>query len=134
MKTYIVHITNRVHSLVQIPYYECKWASKEKAKECFDFSKEDFLENRCHPDWWEIDIDEAEDFEADISDYRDYFHLYIYEAETDEEFVEGEWKRGFLGEDEDEIEAARAKYDEAIANGEPWPPRAEEKVYDDLPF
>lgn len=100
MKAYIVHITNRVHSLVQIPYYECKWATKEKAKECFDFNKEDFLKERRHPDWWEIDIDEPEDFEANMFDFRDYWHLYIYETETDEEFVEGEWTKGNLGEDE----------------------------------
>lgn len=132
MKTYIVHITNRVHSLVQIPYYECKWASKEKAKECFDLSKEDFLKNRPHPDWWEIDIDEAEDFEADISDYRDFYHLYIKEAETDEEFVEGEWTRGFLGEDPDYEDDDEEIEDESPVEVEEWIKKVLE--IDDLPF
>ena len=129
MKAYIVHITNRVHGLAQIPYYECKWATKEKAEECFRENKEDFLKNRPNPDWWEIDTDEAEDFEANISCFRDWWHLYIYETETDEEFVEGEWTRGYLGEDE--YEADCADYNEAVANGEPWPPKAEEKIVDD---
>lgn len=131
-KIYIVHITNRVHSLVQIPYYECAFTTKEKAVECFNAEKADFMKNREHPDWWVTDIDDAEEFEANISDFRDWWHLYIYETETDEEFVEGEWTRGDLGEEEDEADCA--DYNEAVANGEPWPPKAEEKVYDDMPF
>lgn len=96
MKKFEVKLVTRYHSLCQIPYYSCLCRTKETAESYFKVAKDKIMPEIT--DDWRIDIDKDDEFEADYNGYRDYFHLFIQEIETDDEFTEGEWRKGYLEE------------------------------------
>ena len=113
MKKYEVVLVHRVHSLVQIPCYSYAYTSREKAEGFFKQLKADAVEAFQTEDWV-IDKDDPFEYEADISGYRDYFHIFISEAETDKDFTDGECTKCYLGGEEDCKIAVPPRKDECV--------------------
>ena len=99
MKAFEVKVVTRSHSLCQIPYYSCLCRTKETAEDYFKVAKEQIMSKITNE--WNVDKDKDDEFEVDYEGYRDYFHLFIQEVETDGGFAEGEWRKGYLGEEEE---------------------------------
>ena len=102
MKAFEVKVVTRFHSLCQIPYYSCLCRTKETAETYFKMAKERTVSKITNE--WNVDKDKDDEFEADFGGYRDYFHLFIQEVETNYEFIEGEWRKGYLSEEEPQQE------------------------------